>query len=153
EFLDRIRLRFHDGWYEDVPFTLPALVAADRISALNDTCYHYRIRRTQAITSTRSDRHFEVFDQWARVFARLDELGARSAPFRAAVFDRMVWHLLVVQSHPDRVPRDQRRAFFHELSRFYRHYQDQSSPARGAWLDRIRHDLVAADRYAPMRGL
>jgi CDP-glycerol glycerophosphotransferase len=152
EFLDRIRLRFHDGWYEDLPFTFPALVAADRISALDRVCYHYRIRRTAAITSTRSDRHFEVFDQWARVFARLDELGARAMPFRAAIFDRMIWHLLVVQSHPDRVPREHRRAFFHELSRFYRHYHDQTTAPRRR-LDRVRHDLVAGDRYAPMRGL
>ena len=65
----------------------------------------------------------------------------------------MIWHLLVVQSHPDRVPREHRRAFFHELSRFYRHYHDQTSPMPSGRLDRIRHDLIAADRFRPMRGL
>ncbi len=112
DFLDRTGLRFDDGWYEDLPFTFPVLVAADRISALGRVCYHYRKRRTQGITQTRSERHFEVFDQWARVFERLDALGERAEPFRAAIVDRMIWHLLVVQSRPDRLPPQRRRAFF-----------------------------------------
>jgi CDP-glycerol glycerophosphotransferase len=153
EFLERTGLRFDNGWYEDLPFTFPALVAADRIGALNRVCYHYRRRRTEAITQTRSDRHFEVFDQWTRVFSRLDDLGERADPFRTAIFDRMVWHLLVVQSRPDRLPRQHRRAFFHELSRFYRHYREQTPHTAGGQLDRLRHHLVAADGYQRLRAL
>jgi CDP-glycerol glycerophosphotransferase len=153
EFLERTGLRFDNGWYEDLPFTFPALVAADRIAALSRVCYHYRRRRTEAITQTRSDRHFEVFDQWTRVFSRLDELGERADPFRTAIFDRMVWHLLVVQSRPDRLPRQHRRAFFHELSRFYRHYREQTPLAPSGQLDRLRRHLVAADGYQRLRAL
>ncbi len=46
----------------------PVLVAAERIGVLDRVCYHYRQRRAGAITRTRSERHFEVFDQWHRVF-------------------------------------------------------------------------------------
>jgi CDP-glycerol glycerophosphotransferase len=153
EFLERTGLRFDNGWYEDLPFSFPALVAADRIAALARVCYHYRRRRTEVITQTRSDRHFEVFDQWSRVFSRLDELGKRADLFRAAIFDRMVWHLLLVQSRRDRLPRQHRRAFFHELSHFYRHYREQAPPAPSGQFDRVRHRLVAADGYRRMQVL
>jgi CDP-glycerol glycerophosphotransferase len=152
-FLDQAGLRFDDGWYEDLPFTFPVLVAAERISAVSRVAYHYRKRRTAGITQTRSDRHFEVFEQWARVFDRLDTLGDRAEPFRAAIFDRMVWHLLVVQSRRDRLPRDQRRAFFGELSRFYHRYQVHRSVPPAQRRDRLRHALVAADGYQRYRSL
>ncbi len=152
EFLERTSIRFDDGWYEDLPFTFPALVAADRISATGRVCYHYRKRRTAGITSTSSDRHFEVFDQWGRVFQRLDALGERAEPYRSAIFDRMVWHLLVVHSRPDRLPRHQRRTFFGEVARFYQRYQVDDTPPADR-LDRVRHSLVATNGYHRFRGL
>jgi CDP-glycerol glycerophosphotransferase len=153
EFLVGTGLRFDGGWYEDLPFTFPVLVAAKSISALGRVCYHYRQRRIEAITQTRSERHFEVFDQWSRVFDRLDALGERAAPFRAAIFDRMVWHLLVVQSSHDRLPVRQRRAFFRELSRFYQRHLVEATPAPAGRLDRLRHSMVAADGYWRLRAL
>src|SRR5690349_17849339 len=44
-------LRFPAGWYEDVPFSNPVLIAADRVDVLNRVCYHYRIGRPGAITA------------------------------------------------------------------------------------------------------
>jgi len=153
DFLVRTGIRFETGWYEDLPFTYPVLIAAVRIAALGRVCYHYRKRRQDAITHTRSDRHFEVFDQWARVFKRLDALGERAAPFRDEIFQRMVWHLLVVQSRKDRLPPRTRRAFFRQMSGFYRRYRpadDQPPPGR---LSRLRRRLLAADAYRAFRGL
>jgi CDP-glycerol glycerophosphotransferase len=157
-FLLASGVRFDVGWYEDLPFTYPILVAADRIAALGRVCYHYRKRRQDAITQTRSTRHFEVFDQWSRVFERLDRLGGRADPFRAEIFARMVWHLSVVQSRPDRLPARTRRAFFHRAAQYYHRFRPT---AAGTWpprppmrtLDRLRHRLIAADRYRSFRAL
>jgi CDP-glycerol glycerophosphotransferase len=153
DFLRRSGLRFDVGWYEDLPFTYPALVCADRIATLGRVCYHYRKRRAAGITQTRSPRQFEVFDQWARVFTALDVLGAWGDVFRADIYQRMVWHLLVVQTRDDRLPARSRRAFFHQLSVFYRRYQPAGLPAPDGRLDRIRYRLIAADHYAAFRGL
>ena len=73
DLLVRLGFAFEAGWYEDVSFTFPVLVAAERISALPRTCVHYRQRRTGAITRTVGDRHFEVFDHWERAFALVDQ--------------------------------------------------------------------------------
>jgi hypothetical protein len=56
ECLDSIRaglrrndLRFGPGWYEDVPFSHPVVLAAGRLAALDRVCYHYRIGRLAAL--------------------------------------------------------------------------------------------------------
>ncbi|HEX6872678.1 MAG TPA: bifunctional glycosyltransferase family 2 protein/CDP-glycerol:glycerophosphate glycerophosphotransferase [Micromonosporaceae bacterium] len=152
DFLTRTGLRFDVGWYEDLPFTYPVLVAAERIATVGRVCYHYRRRRQDAITQTRSRRHFEVFDQWQRVFARLDELGPRAAPYRAAIFQRMVWHLFVVQSRDERLPAQARREFFAEMSRFYARFRPAEEPPLSR-LDQVRRRLLAANAYLTFRGL
>ena len=68
EFLAQLELRFPPGWYEDIPFSHPLLIGAERISVLDRVCYLYRQGRQGAITSTRSGRHFDAFDQYDRLF-------------------------------------------------------------------------------------
>jgi CDP-glycerol glycerophosphotransferase len=152
-FLLRTGIRFDVGWYEDLPFTYPLLIRADRIATLGRVCYHYRARRLDAITRTRSVRHFEVFEQWSRVFGHLDTLGERAAPFRDDVFGRMLWHLLVVLMRPDRLPGHARRAFFHQVSRHYHRYRPTDSAPPRTWRERARQCLVARDRYQLFRVL
>jgi CDP-glycerol glycerophosphotransferase len=153
DFLRCTGIRFDAGWYEDVSFTYPVLVAAERIATLHRACYHYR-RRRDGITQTRSVRHHDVFDQWSRVFDRLDQLtrdggGAaeRVAAVRDEIFHRMVRHLLVVQVLPDRLPTHDRRAFFHQMSQHYHRYRPPGFAVPGDRRDRLRHRLVAADAY------
>jgi glycosyltransferase involved in cell wall biosynthesis len=122
EFLLDSGIRFVAGWYEDVSFSIPLMLSASRLSVLNRVSYGYRQRPEGSITSTVTERHFEVFPQWERVFAYLDEHPER-AGLRAAVFARMMWHLLAVLSKPDRVPPARRRAFFAEMTRVYRLYR------------------------------
>ncbi|MGE5828700.1 MAG: CDP-glycerol glycerophosphotransferase family protein [Micromonosporaceae bacterium] len=154
EFLRRSGVRFDVGWYEDLPFSYPILVAADRIATLGRVCYHYRKRRQDAITGTRSARHFEVFDQYERVFARLDEQGERARPFRREIFRRMLWHYLVIQSQPDRVPPQLHREFFHRIAEHYRRFRPADDSTAGLrWLDRVRRRLIAADAYRTFRAL
>jgi CDP-glycerol glycerophosphotransferase len=154
DFLARTGIRFDVGWYEDLPFTFPVLASADRIATLGRVCYHYRTRRSGGITQTRSPRHFEVFAQWSLTFARLDALGPRVPPaLRVAIFDRMVWHLLVVQSLDVRLPPHTRRAFFHQLSRHFHAYRPAGAVDPPGWPDRLRRTLIARDDYAAFRAL
>jgi CDP-glycerol glycerophosphotransferase len=129
-FLTDLGVRFESGWYEDVSFSHPVLLAARRIAVLDRICYGYRQRESGAITRTRTERHVEVFGQWHRVFDFLDryEAGRATGPrVRSVLFERMIWHYLAVLNHPDRVPRHQRRSFFRAIVEDYRTYR----PATG----------------------
>jgi CDP-glycerol glycerophosphotransferase len=92
EFLIDTGIRFVAGLYEDVSFSIPLMLSAGRISVLNRISYGYRQRPAGSITSTVTERHFDVIPQWERVFAYLDEHPAL-ADLRGAVFARMMWHL------------------------------------------------------------
>ncbi|HEY0696285.1 MAG TPA: glycosyltransferase family 2 protein, partial [Micromonospora sp.] len=152
-FLDDLGLAFAPGWYEDVSFSLPLMLAADRISLLDRNCYLYRQRRDGGITQTVSERHFEVFGQWDRVFAFLDARPDLAAELRGPVFDRMIWHLLQVLAHPRRVAPELRRRFFREMSRRYRAHRPTTGyrvPGGGTG---VRHRLVELGSYQVFEAL
>ncbi|MDG4820296.1 glycosyltransferase family 2 protein [Asanoa sp. WMMD1127] len=144
QLLVDLGLAFRPGWYEDVAFSLPLMIAADRITLLDRYSYAYRQRATGSITRTVSDRHFEVFDQWEFVFRFL---GDRAEELRAPVFARAVWHLLQVLNHGARVPPGRRREFFARLVAFHR----AERPAGGYPLppgdEGVKHRLVAHNAF------
>jgi hypothetical protein len=143
--LHELDLRFRPGWYEDVPFSNPVLIGASRIAVLDRVCYLYRIGRPGAITATRSDRHFEVFDQ----DDRLHEWVAERAPapwLRAELFTLMIDHLLVVAGNDGRVPPRRRRAFFRRIAAQYRRHRPAGRlPPAG--LKGLKHRLAALNAY------
>jgi CDP-glycerol glycerophosphotransferase len=153
DLLLRTGIRLEQGWYEDLPYTYGLLIAADRIAALGRVCYHYRKRRQDAITQTLSVGHFDVFAQWERVFERLDAMGERAAPYRQDIFDRMVWHQLVVQSLQQRLPDHTRREYFGRMSEQYRRFRPAVSGDGLKPVDRLRRRLIAGDRYRTFRAL
>ncbi|MEU8656053.1 glycosyltransferase family 2 protein [Actinoplanes philippinensis] len=145
DFLAKHDLRFPAGWYEDVPFSNPVLIAAERLDVLNRVCYHYRVGREGAITATRSDRHFEAFGQWDRFYAWLDDAGADPA-LRVRVFTLMISHLLVVAGNENRMHPSRRRAFFREIAALHRRHRPAGYlPPAGA--SGLKHRLVAANSY------
>ncbi|MGX6606689.1 glycosyltransferase family 2 protein [Micromonosporaceae bacterium Da 78-11] len=149
-FLQRNELWFRPGWYEDVPFSNPILLAADRIAVLDRVCYHYRIGRPGAITSTRSDRHFEAFYQYDRLH---DWVVARRVDpaLRRKLFTLMINHLLVVAGNDGRMHSSRRRPFFRQLAELYdRHLPVGHLPPAG--IKGVKHRLVAANSY-PMYAL
>jgi CDP-glycerol glycerophosphotransferase len=150
EFLLRNRLWFRPGWYEDVPFSHPVVLAADRLAALDRVCYHYRIGRAGAITSTRSDRHFEAFEQYDHLH---EWLGAREVDpaLKIKLFSLMISHLLVVVGNEGRMHPSRRRPFFHRLAELYRRHRPAGYlPPSGT--KGLKHRLVAIDSY-PMYAL
>jgi hypothetical protein len=145
EFLLHHGLRFGPGWYEDVSFSHPVLLAADRIAALDRVCYLYRIGRPGAITATRSDRHFEAFEQYDRV---LQWVAAHDvAPeAQAQLFTLMISHLLVVAGNDGRMHPGDRRRFFRQTTELYRRHRPAGyRPPSG--MGGLKHRLVAAGAY------
>jgi glycosyltransferase involved in cell wall biosynthesis len=145
DFLLRNDLRFGPGWYEDVPFSHPVVLAADRLAVLNRICYHYRIGRPGAITSTRSDRHFEAFEQYDNL---QQWMGTREVDpaLKIKLFSLMISHLLVVVGNEGRMHPSRRRPFFHRLAELYRRHRPAGYAAPSGSKG-LRHRLVALNNY------
>jgi CDP-glycerol glycerophosphotransferase len=146
EFLLGLGLRFGRGFYEDVAVTYPLLMAAGRIGLLDQVCYFYRERRAGAITTTPGDRHFEVFDEYEKIFAFIDGMGTAAEPYRSTMFDRTIWHYTTILEEESRVPAASRRRFFHRMSEQFRRYRPSPySYPQGARRTKFR--LVERDAY------
>jgi len=113
--------RFSPGYYEDTPWTYPTLLAARRIAVLDEVCVLYRQRRQGNILGSRSSKHFDIFDQYDRVFsfvASRPELGGW-VPF---LFARMLNHVFTILLSPVRLPADQQEEFFRRAhAHYHRH--------------------------------
>ena len=151
DFLLRLGFVFEAGWYEDVSFTFPVLMAAPRISTLPRTCVHYRQRRTGAITRTVGDRHFEVFDHWEHALALANKYASPGDEVSGLLFRRMIWHYLRVLRHDARVPRKSRARFFRRMTEHYRRYLPEAGYPLPSGAEGVRYRLVARGAYRPFR--
>lgn len=152
--LDENGIRFTAGWYEDVSFSHPVLLCAERVALLDRVCYCYR-QREASITRTPSARHFEAFDQYERLFARLEAWAGPREEIRPWLFQRMIEHYLVIVGNDGRIPPELRQAFFRRMVQHYRRYL----PVQGYPLPRgvngVKHRFVRWDAYgmfAALRG-
>jgi len=147
QLLIDLGLAFRPGWYEDVAFSVPLMIAAERITLLDVNAYAYRQRPTGSITRTVSERHLEVIGQWEFVFQFLNGRGPADAALREPIFVRAIWHMLRVLNHSARLPQHRRREFFARLVTFYR----AERPAGGYPLppgdEGVKHRLVARNAF------
>ncbi|WP_225844393.1 CDP-glycerol glycerophosphotransferase family protein [Streptomyces sp. HPF1205] len=111
DFITGLPLAFPPGWYEDTPWTYPALMAAESITVLDRVCVRYRQRRSGSILCTTSRRHFDLFGQYDLLFAFLDS-HPELERWRPVLFRRMLDHLTTVFTLPHRLPRRSRAEFF-----------------------------------------
>jgi glycosyltransferase involved in cell wall biosynthesis len=146
-FLADLGLTFGPGWYEDVSFSLPLMLAADRVSLLDRHCYAYRQRASGNITHTVSERHFDVFLHWDRVFAFMDSRPGISPELRGLIFQRMIWHFLQVLGHPRRVPKARRREFFATMAARYRAHRPAGGHQVPTGRAGVKHRLVGHGAY------
>ncbi|MFG2010844.1 CDP-glycerol glycerophosphotransferase family protein [Micromonospora sp. NPDC048868] len=153
QFLIEEGLRFAPGWYEDVSFSYPVLMAAERIGVLDRVCVNYRQRRTGAITRTRGERHFEVFDQWHRVFRLMDAWGPAVDDLRPALFERMIWHYLSVLGNGERIDPELRPAFFAQITADHARWLPPGGYPAPAGAEGLKHRLVAAGRWRTFSAL
>ncbi|MCM0675886.1 glycosyltransferase [Micromonospora phytophila] len=147
EYLDGLDLPFLPGWYEDCAYSHPLLISAGSIDVLERTCYHYRQRAADRITATVSRRHFEVFDQYASVFARLDAAGGALDRHRPDLFRIMVDHYLVIVGNDSRLPADARRAFFRRMAEDYRRWLPDGGHRSPGGVSGLKHRMVRHDAY------
>jgi CDP-glycerol glycerophosphotransferase len=143
DLLAKLDLRFAPGWYEDVSWTYPLLVGAERIYTLEEVCYAYRQRRQGAITRTVNPRHLEVFTHWERAWELIDRQGGRADPVRPVLFARMIWHLMQTVGNADRLPPNLRKHSFLRTADMFARYVPAGgfAPPRGA--DGLRYRLVS----------
>jgi glycosyltransferase involved in cell wall biosynthesis len=138
-------LSFPPGRYADLPYGYPLLLASRRTQVLNRVCYHYRSRPGTAVTRTASERQFEVFTQYDRLFARLrpdDEA------YRPILCELMVTRLLGLLGSPGRVAASHRRAFFQEIAAAARRHAPAGGYPVPPGVSGLRHRLVQRDAYA-----
>ncbi|MFI6821558.1 CDP-glycerol glycerophosphotransferase family protein [Micromonospora sp. NPDC050187] len=155
EFLVSLGLRFAPGWYEDVSFSYPVLLAAGRIGLLDRVCVNYRQRRAGAITRTPGDRHFDVFAQWERVFRFLADhpAAAGAQELHPVLFERMVWHYLTVLGNGERIAPELRAAFFERIVADHARWRPPNGYRMPDGVEGLKHRLVAAGRWRTFSGL
>jgi len=150
EFVEREGFAFPTGYYEDTPWTYPVLMAAESLATLDRVCVHYRQRRQGNILSTTSRKHFDIFEQYERVFAFLDGR-PELAQWRPVLFRRMVDHLSTVFTKRDRLPRGSRAEFLRTARAHYRRYRTPGTPV--PLRTRVRHTLVHLGIHRTFRAL
>lgn len=150
EFVERVGLTFPPGFYEDTPWTYPALMAARTLATLDRVCVHYRQRRRGNILSTTSRGHFDVFEQYDRVFAFVEQR-PELACWRPVLFRRMVDHLSTVFTKRDRLPPGSRAEFLRRARAHYRRYRTPGAPV--PLRSRLRHTLVHFGVHRTYRAL
>ncbi|MFF8596042.1 CDP-glycerol glycerophosphotransferase family protein [Streptomyces sp. NPDC015220] len=119
EFVEEGRFEFPPGYYEDTPWTFPVMLSAGRIAALDRICLYYRQRRQGSILSTTSRKHFDVHDQYERVFAFVDSR-PELACWRPYLHRKMGEHCLDILAKPDRLPPSDRAEFFRRTAELFR---------------------------------
>ncbi|MBO1337568.1 bifunctional glycosyltransferase family 2 protein/CDP-glycerol:glycerophosphate glycerophosphotransferase [Streptomyces sp. VRA16 Mangrove soil] len=151
DFIEREGFAFPPGYYEDTPWTYPVLMAAESIATLDRVCVHYRQRRQGNILGTTSRKHFDIFDQYERVFEFLDQHPDLDAQWRAVIFRRMVDHLSTLFTKRGRLPRRSRAEFLRKSRAYYARYRTPGARVPGR--TRLRHALVRLGTHRTYRAL
>ncbi|WP_405888472.1 CDP-glycerol glycerophosphotransferase family protein [Streptomyces sp. NBC_01136] len=121
-FVEREGFAFPPGYYEDTPWTFPVMLSAERIATLDRICLNYRQRRQGNILSTTSRKHFDVHDQYERVFAFVDSRPQLSS-WRPYLHGKMGEHCLDILAKPDRLPESDKGEFFRRTAALFRKHQ------------------------------
>ncbi|MGW0781066.1 bifunctional glycosyltransferase/CDP-glycerol:glycerophosphate glycerophosphotransferase [Streptomyces sp. NPDC002913] len=150
EFIESEGFTFPPGYYEDTPWTYPVLMAAGSIAVLDTVCVGYRQRRRGNILSTTTHRHFDVFDQYDRVFAFIDSR-PELAVWRPVMFRRMLDHFSTLFTSRGRLPRGSRAAFFRRARAHCRLYRTPGAPVPRR--TRLRHALFRLGAHRTYRAL
>ncbi|MDN0197190.1 bifunctional glycosyltransferase family 2 protein/CDP-glycerol:glycerophosphate glycerophosphotransferase [Streptomyces sp. S.PNR 29] len=149
DFFTEHGFAYQRGLYEDAPVTYQVLVSARHIACLDRVCVEYRQRRQGAITRTPGRRHFDIFTQYAGLFAFLDQHPELDEA-RPLLFERMINHFLVTIWRSERVLPDDRGAFYRRTVEFYRRYKpDGFVPPDDAY--RTQWRLLPASPYLVFR--
>ncbi|MFF4062375.1 CDP-glycerol glycerophosphotransferase family protein [Streptomyces sp. NPDC001668] len=146
EFTERGGFAFPSGHHTDLPWTYPVLMTAESIATLDRVCVHHRQRRRSGMPGTVG--HFDVFDQYDRVFAYVDAR-PELARWRPVLFRRMVDHLAALFTDPDHLPRADRAEFLKRARDHYRAHRTPGHPVPAH--SRLRHTVIRLGLYRTHR--
>ncbi|GGJ18581.1 bifunctional glycosyltransferase/CDP-glycerol:glycerophosphate glycerophosphotransferase [Streptomyces brasiliensis] len=130
EFVELNGFRFPPGYYEDTPWTFPVMLSARRIVALDRICLNYRQRRQGNILSTTSRKHFDIHEQYERVFAFVDE-HPQLWTWRPYLHRKMGEHCLDILSKPDRLPPSDKGEFFRRTAEMFHRHRPEDAQMDG----------------------
>lgn len=130
EFVGKNGFEFPPGYYEDTPWTFPVMLSAERIATLDRICLNYRQRRQGNILSTTSRKHFDIHDQYERVFAFVDSR-PELACWRPCLHRKMGEHCLDILAKPDRLPPSDKREFFRRTTELFREHRPAGAAVDG----------------------
>ncbi|MFK0168466.1 CDP-glycerol glycerophosphotransferase family protein [Streptomyces sp. NPDC090306] len=122
DFVEREGFTFPPGYYEDTPWTFPVMLSAERVATMDRVCLDYRQRRQGNILSTTSRKHFDIHDQYARVFAFV-EARPRLHEWRPYLHRKMGEHCLDILAKPDRLPPGDKAEFFAVTAAMFREHR------------------------------
>lgn len=138
-------LSFPDGRYEEVPVVHRAMLRAERIAVLPRPCVQLRRRETVHPTGSPGSSHFDVFEQYERSFALLEERPELDA-VRDPLFTRMIRHYLFVFDLAGCVPRAERPQFFHRAAEHHRRFLPPGHRRPGG-REGVKFSLLAGGAY------
>ncbi|MFF4588920.1 CDP-glycerol glycerophosphotransferase family protein [Streptomyces sp. NPDC001388] len=158
-FVEANGFAFPPGYYEDTPWTFPVMLSAERIATLDRICLNYRQRRQGNILSTTSRKHFDIHDQYERVFAFVDSRPAL-ADWRPFLHRKMGEHCLDILAKPDRLPPSDKGEFFRRTAEMFRAHKPAGEPVPaglrvlegGYAAYRVRRQAERAGRELARRG-
>ncbi|GGU72635.1 glycosyl transferase [Streptomyces filipinensis] len=158
EFVESEGFAFPPGYYEDTPWTFPAMLSARRIATLDRVCLNYRQRRQGNILSTTSRKHFDIHDQYERVFAFVGQR-PELARWRPYLHRKMGEHCLDILAKPDRLPPADKAEFFRRTARMFRAHKPEGALVdgelrmlEGSWTAyRVRRQVARAGRETARR--
>ncbi|MFE6283083.1 CDP-glycerol glycerophosphotransferase family protein [Streptomyces sp. NPDC057877] len=151
QFVEREGLTFPSGRYEELPWTLAALLTAGSTATLGREWVLSRQRRYgTAPTEPDGPPHPDVFEQYDRVFAFVDAR-PELEQWRPGLYRRMVEHLALLCSAPVRLPRGARAAFLRQARAHCRRHRVPG--ARVPWRSWLRHTLVRLGAHRTFRAL
>ena len=123
-FVERHRMRFGPGFYEDIDWNFEALLLAQRLFAIPDVLVFYR-QRPGSILRSQDERHFDVFQQWNSVLDFLSEAPELAQTYGAEIERYAHVQLEAVFLAPDRVPEDRKPDFFAAMSEVFQRFASQ----------------------------
>ncbi|MEU6236397.1 glycosyltransferase family 2 protein [Kitasatospora sp. NPDC047058] len=142
-------LAFPDGRYEEIPAVHEAMLTARRIAVLPRACVQLRRRETVHPTGSPGSSRFDIFEQYERSFAALDDLAAQQPGLddvRDALFTRMVRHYLFTFDLAGCVSRAERPQFFHRAAEHHRRFQPAGHRRPGG-REGVKFSLLAGGAY------
>ncbi|MFE5394695.1 CDP-glycerol glycerophosphotransferase family protein [Streptomyces sp. NPDC056568] len=150
-FLTERALAFPDGHFTDVGFGALVAVRAERVTVLRSVVVRHLVRRQGSRLSLPGEHHADLLDQAERALAHAEERGL-PAERLWPLFEQLFAAVLKTATHPRRLTRRGRRAFFRRASRLYRRHRPAGFRPPGGRLG-VQHRLLASGSYTGFRAL